>query len=95
MVIIDVEVVDLESGIQIMERTKDLNRYGCSVRTVTPFPNGTKVALKMACGRDKITAFGNVIYGRPDIGMGIVFTIVEPEDQETIVNWIAELATPQ
>ena len=91
-VIVDVTALDLESGIQIRERTKDLNLYGCSVSTATPFPTGTKVMLKMAYGREKIAVFGKVVYGRPDIGMGIVFTIVEPADQKTIEDWIAELA---
>lgn len=90
-IIADVEIVDLESGIQLSERTKDLNLYGCSVSTATPFPAGTMVVLKMAYGEEKIKAFGKVIYGRPDIGMGIAFTTVAPEDQETIVDWIADL----
>jgi hypothetical protein len=37
-----------------------------------------------AYGRQKITAFGKVIYGRRDIGMGIIFTTVEPEDQKLL-----------
>jgi hypothetical protein len=93
-VIIDVTVCDLESGTQIRERTKDLNLYGCSVSTATPFAVGTKVVLKMAYGPEKLAVVGKVIYGRPDIGMGIVFTTVEPEDQKIIEDWIAELAVP-
>src|SRR5579864_4600193 len=93
--IVDVEVVDLKSWIQMRERTKDLNLYGCGVSTATPFPAGTKVMLKVVYGREKMTAFGKVIYGRPDIGMGIVFTTVEPKDQKLLEDWITELAVPQ
>ena len=93
--IVDVEIVDLKSGIQIREPTKDLNLYGCGMSTATPFPTGTKVMLKMAYGPEKIIVFGKVIYGRPDIGMGIVFTTVEPEDRKSIEEWIADLAIPQ
>lgn len=93
--IVDVEVTDLESGIQIRERTKDVNLYGCGVNTATTFPAGTKVVVKMVCGLEKVKAFGKVIYGRQDIGMGIVFTTVEPEDQRLLENWIAELAIPR
>jgi len=70
----DVEVIDLKSGIQIREPTKDLNLYGCDMSTATPFPAGTKVMLKVAYGGEKTRPFGMVIYGRTDIGMGIVFT---------------------
>jgi hypothetical protein len=92
---VDVEVTNLELGIQISERTKDLNLYGCGVNTATPFPAGTKVMLKATYGREKITAFGKVIYGRRDIGMGIVFTTIEPEDQKLLEDWIAELDMPE
>jgi len=39
----DAEVTDLESGIRITERTKDLNLHGCGMSTATPFPAGTRV----------------------------------------------------
>ena len=94
-VIVDVKVIDLKSGIQIRERTKELTLYGCSVSIATPLPAGTKVMLKIAYRRKRVTAFGKVIYSRPDIGMGIVFTTVEPEDQKLLEDWIAELAIPK
>jgi len=79
--VVDVEVTDQVSGIKIKDRTKDLSLYGCGVSTATPFPVGTKVMLKMACGGEKpVIAFGKVVYGRPDIGMGIVFTMLELHD---------------
>jgi hypothetical protein len=93
--VVDVEVTDLESGIQIRERTKDLSLYGCGVSTATPFPAGTKVKLEVAYGRKGIVAFGKVIYGRRDIGMGIVFTTIEPDDQKLLEDWFAELAILQ
>jgi hypothetical protein len=93
--IVDVGVVDLKSWIQMRECTKDLNLYRCGVSTATPFPAGTKVMLKMVYGREKITAFCIVIHGRPDFGMEIVFTTVEPKDQKLLEDWVTELAVPQ
>ena len=92
---VDVVVTDVQSGIHISERTKDLNPYGCGMSTATPFSTGTMVKLKVTYGREEITAFGKVIYGRRDIGMGIAFTTVEPEDQRLLETWIAELVSPQ
>jgi hypothetical protein len=91
--VVDVQVDNLDLDAQIKGRSKDLNLYGCGVTTATPFSAGTRVMLMLAYGREKITAFGKVIYGRPDIGMGIVFTIIEPDDQKLLEDWIAELAT--
>ena len=88
--VVDVEVTDLQSGIQIEERTKDLSLYGCGVSTVTPFPAGIKVMLKVSYPGKEIVAFGKVIYWRQDIGMGIAFTSMGPEDQKLLENWFAE-----
>jgi hypothetical protein len=89
-VAVDVEVTNLELGIQLKERTIDLSLYGCGVSTATPFPAGTKVMLKVAHGGQEIVAFGKVIYGRRDIGMGIVFTMIEQHDQELLEDWFGD-----
>ena len=87
---VDVEVTNLELGILIKERTVDLSLHGCGVSTATPFPTGTKVMLKVVHGGQEIIVFGKVIYGRRDIGMGIVFTMIEPHDRELLEDWFAE-----
>jgi CDGSH-type Zn-finger protein len=87
---VDVELTDLQSGIQIKERAKDLSLCGCGVSTATPFSAGTKVVLKVAYRERQIVAFGKVIYGRQDIGMGIAFTSIEPVDQKLLEEWFAE-----
>jgi hypothetical protein len=93
-VVVDVAVFDLDSGFEIQAYTRDLNLFGCSVPTTTPFPAGTKVVLRMSYRQAKVAVFGRVVYGRLDIGMGIVFTVVEPEDLNTIESWISELILP-
>jgi hypothetical protein len=86
---VDVEVTNLELGIQIKERTKDLSLYGCGLSTATPFSAGTKVMLKVTYAGQEIVVFGKVIYGRRDIGMGIVFTTIEAHDRELLEDWFA------
>src|ERR1700730_3967229 len=83
-IVVEVEVTDQQSGIQIKDQTKDLSRFGCGVTTATPFLKGTIVMLKMVYGDKQIVAFGKVMYGRPDIGMGIAFTNIAPEDQKRL-----------
>jgi hypothetical protein len=60
------------------------------VSTATPFPAGTKVIFRVAYREKQIVAFGKVIYGRQDIGMGIAFTTIGPEDQKLLEDWFAE-----
>jgi hypothetical protein len=87
---IDVEVTESLSGIQIKARTKDLSIYGCGVDTKTPFQSGTKVKVKMVYAGKEIAAFGQVMYGRRDIGMGIAFTGMAPNDRKLLEDWFAQ-----
>ena len=83
-IVVEIEVTDQLSGIKIKDHTRDLSRFGCGVTTTTPFPAGTKVTLKIVYGNKKIVAFGQVMYGRADIGMGIAYTNIAPKDQELL-----------
>ena len=47
-------------------------------------PAGTKVMLKIGYGEQEIVAFGKLVCGRQDIGMGIAFTIVGPHGQNFV-----------
>ena len=86
----DIELTDVQSGTQIKERVKDLSLTGCGVNTA-PFPKGTRVRIKLFHGGGYIPALGRVIYARLELGMGIMFTSIEPEDQRILAGWIAEL----
>jgi len=89
--LVGVEVAD-ESGIQIQGQTKDLSIFGCSVDTTNPFPQGTRVKIKIAHAGQNFESFGRVAYAHPNSGMGIVFTSVEPQNDRVLEWWIADLA---
>jgi CDGSH-type Zn-finger protein len=87
----DIEVTDVQSEIHITGRTQDLSLLGCGVNTSKPFPKGTRVRIKLSHGGADVAALAKVAYARPDLGMGVVFTSVEPEDERILGAWIAEL----
>ena len=84
-------MTDVQSGTQIRGRLKDLSLGGCGVNAAALFAKGTRVRIKLFHGGGYIPALGTVIYGRPELGMGIMFTSIEPEDQRILTGWIAEL----
>jgi hypothetical protein len=61
------------------------------VETTTPFLEGTKVRLRISHHGANFFAHGNVAYSRPDAGMGIAFTLVEPSALSILEDWLAEL----
>jgi hypothetical protein len=86
-----IELTDVRSETHITERTRDLSLFGCRVDTLRPFPQGTKVKIRIAHRSANFEALGRVAYVRPNAGMGIVFTSIEPNDQLVLEKWIAEL----
>src|SRR5437899_208998 len=87
----DIEVTDVQSQIQIRGRAKDLSLFGCGVNTSKPFPKETRVRIKLSHGGADVGALARVAYARPELGMGVVFTTVEPEHERILQGWIAEL----
>jgi hypothetical protein len=87
----DIEMTDVQSGVQIRGRVKDLSLLGCGVNTSKPFPKGTRVRIKLSHGGADVAALAKVAYARPELGMGVVFTSVEPEGERILGAWIEEL----
>jgi len=74
-------------------RTTNLSLFGCYVNTSSPFPEGTKVSLRISHGGASFAAFGKVVRFKPNSGMGIAFTQIEPPSQATLEKWLAGLRT--
>ena len=89
--VVDIEVTDLRSEIHIWGQTIDLSLFGCGVNTLKPFPKGTRVRIKLSYGGADVAALARVVYARPDLGMGVVFTSVEPEAERILGGWIVAL----
>ncbi len=88
--VVDVEVTDVRLGIQIRGRTKTLSLFGCGVDT-SKFAKGTTVTIKLSHRGTEVKALAKVVYSSSDLGMGVAFTSVEPEDEMILEGWIADL----
>jgi hypothetical protein len=86
-----IELTDVESRTQIQGRTKDLSMCGCGVDAANSFPQGTPVRIKLSHEGVNVAAFARVVYVNPVLGMGLVFTQVNPQDERILEEWIAEL----
>jgi hypothetical protein len=86
-----IDLTDLESEKHLAAHIKDLNLLGCFVETVAPFPEGTKVRLRISHAGTHFMAIGKVAYSRPNSGMGIAFITIEPSSLEVLDLWFANL----
>lgn len=81
-------VAEAGSSQVVVAQTTELSRFGCFVQTTKPYPQGTKVHIEVAEGGDVFTASGVVAYVTGD-GMGVVFSMVEPENYEVLAKWLS------
>jgi hypothetical protein len=63
--------------------TADLSLSGCYIETMFPFPIGTNVELKLQL-EGTLLVLGSVITSDPQVGNGIQFTKMLPEDMEEL-----------
>jgi hypothetical protein len=86
-----IELTDMQSEVQLREQTSDLSLFGCHVETSKFLPTGTKVRIRIVHRGANFTALGRVVYVRPCKGIGVVFTLSEPNEQAVLERWIAEV----
>ena len=88
--IVDVEMTDALSEMQIRARTKMLSMCGCGVESSMLFPRATSVRIRFLHQDAEVRALGRVVYSSSDLGMGVAFTTVEREDERILECWIAD-----
>lgn len=88
-----IDLTDMQSEKHLAALTRDLSLFGCHVKTVTPFPVGTKVRLRISHAAANFMAIGKVAYSRPGSGMGIAFITIDPSSQLVLDVWLANLRT--
>jgi hypothetical protein len=86
------EVTFAPSGQCLVARTSELGRFGCFVKTKTPFPTGATVSLRITYDLREFVAAGEVVYVLPDKGMGIAFGAIPPANQGILEYWLAQSA---
>ncbi len=86
-----IQLADLQTEKQLAAHIENLNLLGCFVETVTPFPEGTKVRLKISHAGVNFIAIGKVAYSRPQAGMGVAFTTIDPSNVPILDAWLENL----
>jgi hypothetical protein len=86
---VKVPIVLFPPGSDVPQRgaTSDLSEIGCYIETMFPFPIGA--TLEMSLQLDgTLLAVGKVVTCDPQVGNGIEFTKMLPEDQEELRTYV-------
>jgi len=71
--------------------TSDLSLDGCYVESMFPFPVGTSLELRLQL-EDTLLILARVVTSYPQVGNGIEFLRILPEDQEQLRVFLESVA---
>ena len=80
---VPIEIYTENSTSPIRGATSDLSLTGCYIETIFPFPIGTQLELKLQL-EGTLLVVGTVVTSDPQVGNGIRFTRMLPEDIEEL-----------
>jgi hypothetical protein len=86
------EVIEPQSYTKVAGRTSDLGRGGCFIDTMSPFPEGTIVSVKLSLEQRTFEAQAKVVYSMSGMGMGLAFVRMQPDHQKVLEGWIGMLS---
>jgi hypothetical protein len=86
-----VEAVESASQTRIQGRISDLSGGGCYVDTISSFPAGSKVSIRVTRDTHSFETRAQVVYSLIGMGMGLKFTGTDPEQQQIVNTWLAEI----
>jgi len=89
------ELIEEQADVRIASRVSELSLYGCYLDMMNPFPEGTRVKLKVYSGNLYFETKAQVIYVHMNIGAGIRFDHILPEHQKVLDQWLEELSKTQ
>lgn len=69
-------------------RVSELGLNGCYVKTESPYPMGTSLAVKVFTPTEFFEGQASVIYVQPNHGMGIMFKETKPYYLMVLRRWL-------
>jgi hypothetical protein len=84
---VPVELFTPESDVPHRCATTDLSESGCYIESVLPFPIGTIFEMSLQLD-ETLLVVGTVVTRDPQVGNGIKFTRMLPEDRELLRAYV-------
>jgi hypothetical protein len=89
------EVTARDTETKLSARMSELGLGGCYVDTLSPFPTGTLLHVRIIRDGGAFECEAKVVYVHEGFGMGIAFTNMALDQRRMLENWIADLLMQQ
>src|SRR5882757_11478706 len=87
-----VEATEIRSNTKINGRISDIGVGGCYVEVMSPFAIGADLKVRITRNEQTLTAKAKVLYSTGGMGMGLIFTGVDPDQRHILHHWVGELS---
>lgn len=89
--IADAEVVETSTETRFVVRVSEIGTNGCYVDILNPVPAGLAVQVKILKNNQTFETEGRVVYTHPTMGMGVLFTKMNPDQKRILEGWIKQI----
>ncbi len=86
------EATDIKSHTRVTGRISDIGPGGCYFEVISPFAVGADLKLRITRNQQTLAANARVLYSTGGMGMGLLFTSIEPEHRHILHQWVGELS---
>lgn len=86
------EATDIKSHTRVTGRISDIGPGGCYFEVMSPFAIGAELKLRISREKQTLTANARVLYSTGGMGMGLLFTSIEPDHRQILHRWVGELS---
>jgi hypothetical protein len=86
------EAIDIKSHTRIGGRISDIGVGGCYFEVMSPFGAGAELQVRITRNEQTVTTSARVLYSTGGMGMGLLFTKVDPEQRQLLQRWVSELS---
>ncbi len=83
------------SDVHLTARLCELSREGCQLQLANTFPAGASVVVKIYAWPHFFQARGTVCYSERNLGVGVVFTEIEPQYTSVLDTFLLEAEDKQ
>lgn len=81
----------MDSETKLRARTSDISLGGCYLDSMSPFPPGTRIQLRLTRDNQTFRCRAVVIYSHLNMGMGVAFLEADNASRALLARWVREL----
>jgi hypothetical protein len=85
------EAFEPQANVHVTGRLSDISRSGCYMDTISPFAVNAAIILTVTHEGRTFKTKAKVVYSLNGMGMGMMFTTMEPDQARVLDAWLAEL----